>query len=197
MRQAIALAVLQATTVSSMVAWGERIILQRNEGFLLKSFFHGIWSLGLLLLVQSRVSFAKHFQLSSIRVLWAQLLQPRENLKLLLFQRYCMKSISSCLWWNYWETWNVWIFIYMRLISLNLTLIFITDTFFVLLTRATQTHSQKSTLLSRFAKQISFFFYNFAPINGPLVVTNHMFESTSPFVNYCFFMYMFISTCQN
>ena len=59
MRQAIALAVLQA--VSSMAAWGERIILQRNEGFLFKSFSHGIWNLGLLLLVQSRVSFTKHF----------------------------------------------------------------------------------------------------------------------------------------
>ena len=79
MRQAIALAVLQATPVSSMVAWGKRVIPQRNEAFLFKSIFQGIWSLGLLLLGQRRASLAKNFQLSSIRVLWTYLLQHEIN----------------------------------------------------------------------------------------------------------------------
>ena len=93
MKQAIALAVLRATPVSSMVAWGKRVIPQRNEAFLFKSIFQGIWSLGLLLLGQRRASLAKNFQLSSIRVLWTYLLQPRENLK---NSFYCFKDFA----WN-------------------------------------------------------------------------------------------------
>lgn len=59
---------------------------------------------------------------------------------------------------KFWETWNVWIFLYMRLMSLNLRLIFTTDTFLVLLRETIRTHSKKSTLLSRFAKQLSCMF---------------------------------------
>ena len=147
MRQAIALAVLQATPVSSMVPWGERVIPQRNEAFLFKSLFQGIWNLGLLLLGNCRLSESSGHTYSSPEKTW-----------LLLFQGFCMKSISSWLWWNFWETWNVWIVRYMRLMSLNLRLIFIIDTFLVLLRETIQTHSQKSTLLSRFAKQLSCMF---------------------------------------
>ena len=70
MRQAIALAVLQATPVSSMVPWGERVIPQRNEAFLFKSLFQGIWNLGLLLLGNCRLSESSGHTYSSPEKTW-------------------------------------------------------------------------------------------------------------------------------
>ena len=49
MRQSIALAVLQDTAAGVRAACGETMIPQRNEAFLLKAWFRGIWNLGLLL----------------------------------------------------------------------------------------------------------------------------------------------------